>query len=137
MLHTLNDFLAGESVWLVIIVQAASLLLFLGYTMSAAAIEQRVRESPLFRGDSLMLPAFRDPSLGRPGAAGRPLRNRRDARSLVRRRLTRDPRRVRQGASSRSFGSTCLPISSIAAIGSADITWMETMSAPTSVTSGR
>jgi RsiW-degrading membrane proteinase PrsW (M82 family) len=67
ILHALNDFLAGDSVWLVIIVQAASLLLFLGYTMSAAAIEQRVRESPLFRGDSLMLPAFRDPALGDPG----------------------------------------------------------------------
>jgi RsiW-degrading membrane proteinase PrsW (M82 family) len=61
ILHALNDFLAGDSVWLVIIVQAGSLLLFLGYTMSAAAIEQRVRESPLFRGDSLMMPAYRDP----------------------------------------------------------------------------
>jgi RsiW-degrading membrane proteinase PrsW (M82 family) len=62
LLHALNDFLAGSSVWLVIIVQAASLLLFLGYTMSAASIEARVRESPLFRGDSLMVPVYRDPS---------------------------------------------------------------------------
>jgi RsiW-degrading membrane proteinase PrsW (M82 family) len=61
VLHALNDFLAGSSVWLVILVQAASLLLFLGYTMSAASIEQRVRESPLFRGDSLMVPIYRDP----------------------------------------------------------------------------
>jgi hypothetical protein len=30
-----------------------------------------------------------------------------------------------------------LPIIAIAAIGSSDITWMDTMSAPTSVTSGR
>ncbi len=44
-----------------ILVQAASLLLFLGYTMSAASIEAQVRESPLFRGDSLIVPAYRDP----------------------------------------------------------------------------
>src|SRR3984885_268510 len=62
VLHTLNDFLAGSSIWLVIIVQAASLLLFLGYTMSEASIEQQVRDSPLFRGDSLVLQAFRDPA---------------------------------------------------------------------------
>jgi RsiW-degrading membrane proteinase PrsW (M82 family) len=68
VLHALNDFLAGSSVWLVILVQAASLLLFLGYTMSAAAIEQQVRQSPLFRGDSLMFQAFRDPGPG-PGPA--------------------------------------------------------------------
>jgi RsiW-degrading membrane proteinase PrsW (M82 family) len=59
VLHALNDFLAGSSVWLVILVQAASLLLFLGYTMSAASIEEHVRESPLFRGDSLVrLPVY-------------------------------------------------------------------------------
>ena len=62
VLHALNDFLAGSSIWLVIIVQAASLLLFLGYTMSEASIEQQVRDSPLFRGDSLVLQAFRDPA---------------------------------------------------------------------------
>ena len=62
VLHALNDFLAGDSVWLVILVQAASLLLFLGYTMSEASIEQQVSESPLFRGDSLVLQAFRDPA---------------------------------------------------------------------------
>jgi RsiW-degrading membrane proteinase PrsW (M82 family) len=62
VLHALNDFLAGSSVWLVIIVQAASLLLFLGYTMSEASIEQQVRDSPLFRGDSMVIQAFRDPA---------------------------------------------------------------------------
>jgi len=61
LLHALNDFLAGSSIWLVILVQAASLLLFLGYTMSAASIEQRVRETPLFRGDSMIVPVFKDP----------------------------------------------------------------------------
>jgi RsiW-degrading membrane proteinase PrsW (M82 family) len=59
VLHALNDFFAGSSVWLVIIVQGASLLLFLGYTMSAASIEQQVRETPLFRGDSLIMPTYR------------------------------------------------------------------------------
>ena len=62
VLHALNDFLASSSIWLVIIVQAASLLLFLGYTMSEASIEQQVRDSPLFRGDSLLMQAFRDPA---------------------------------------------------------------------------
>ena len=66
ILHALNDFAAGSSVWLVIVIQAASLLLFLGYTMSAASIEARVRETPLFRGDSLMVPVYRDP--GRPAS---------------------------------------------------------------------
>jgi hypothetical protein len=50
----------------VIIVQAASLLLFLGYTMSEASIEQQVRDSPLFRGDSMVIQAFRDPTGGYP-----------------------------------------------------------------------
>jgi RsiW-degrading membrane proteinase PrsW (M82 family) len=59
-LHALNDFFAGSSIWLVIIVQATSLLLFLGYTMSAASIEQQVRETPLFRGQSMMMPVISD-----------------------------------------------------------------------------
>ena len=58
VLHALNDFLASSSVWLVILIQAASLLLFLGYTLSAASIEQRVRETPLFRGQSMMMPVI-------------------------------------------------------------------------------
>jgi RsiW-degrading membrane proteinase PrsW (M82 family) len=60
VLHALNDFFASSSIWLVIIVQAASLLLFLGYTMSAAAIEQQVRETPLFRGQSMIMPVIPD-----------------------------------------------------------------------------
>jgi RsiW-degrading membrane proteinase PrsW (M82 family) len=67
ILHALNDSFASSSIWLVIIVQAASLLLFLGYTMSAAAIEQRVRETPLFRGQSMIMPVIPDP-----GAPPRP-----------------------------------------------------------------
>jgi RsiW-degrading membrane proteinase PrsW (M82 family) len=59
LLHALNDWLAGISPWLVILVQAASLLLFLGYTMSAAAIEQQVRETPIFRGQSMIMDAIK------------------------------------------------------------------------------
>ncbi len=70
VLHALNDFLASSSVWLVILIQAASLLLFLGYTLSAASIEQRVRETPLFRGQSMMMEAIVDPN--RPPVARRP-----------------------------------------------------------------
>jgi RsiW-degrading membrane proteinase PrsW (M82 family) len=61
ILHALNDYFASSSIWLVIIVQAASLLLFLGYTMSAAAIEQQVSETPLFRGQSMIMPVIPDP----------------------------------------------------------------------------
>ena len=64
ILHALNDFFAGSSIWLVIIIQGASLLLFLGYTMSAAAIEQQVRVTPLFRGQSMIMPVI--PDLGKP-----------------------------------------------------------------------
>ncbi len=70
VLHALNDFLASSSVWLVILIQAASLLLFLGYTLSAASIEQRVRETPLFRGHSMMMEAIVDPD--RPPQSRRP-----------------------------------------------------------------
>jgi len=44
-------------VWPSIIIQAVSLLLFLGYTMSATSIEQEVRETPLFRGESAIFEA--------------------------------------------------------------------------------
>ena len=60
ILHALNDFCAGSSIWLVILIQAASLLLFLGYTISAAAIEQQVRVTPLFRGQSMIMPVIPD-----------------------------------------------------------------------------
>jgi RsiW-degrading membrane proteinase PrsW (M82 family) len=59
LLHALNDWLAGTSPWLVVLIQAASLLLFLGYTMSAAAIEQQVRETPIFRGQSMIMEAIK------------------------------------------------------------------------------
>jgi RsiW-degrading membrane proteinase PrsW (M82 family) len=56
VLHALNDYFdASISIWMAIIVQAVSLLLFLSYTMSAASIEQMVRETPLFRGESMVM----------------------------------------------------------------------------------
>jgi RsiW-degrading membrane proteinase PrsW (M82 family) len=59
VLHGLNDWsqIAFDSVWPSIIIQAVSLLLFLGYTMSATSIEQEVRETPLFRGESAIFEA--------------------------------------------------------------------------------
>jgi RsiW-degrading membrane proteinase PrsW (M82 family) len=62
LLHALNDWLASSSPWFVIIIQAASLLLFLGYTMTAASIEQTVRQSEVFRGQSMIMEAFRLPN---------------------------------------------------------------------------
>ena len=59
LLHGLNDWsqVAFDSVWPSIIIQAVSLLLFLGYTMSATTIEQEVRDTPLFRGESALMEA--------------------------------------------------------------------------------
>jgi RsiW-degrading membrane proteinase PrsW (M82 family) len=60
VLHGLNDWsqIEFDSVWPSIIIQAVSLLLFLGYTMSATTIEQEVRETPLFRGESAIFEAI-------------------------------------------------------------------------------
>jgi hypothetical protein len=40
------------------VLQALSLLLFLGYTMSATSIERNVRRTPLFRGESMIMDQF-------------------------------------------------------------------------------
>jgi RsiW-degrading membrane proteinase PrsW (M82 family) len=75
VLHGLNDWAASLSnQWLWIAVGALSLILFMGYTMSAASIEQQVRETPLFRGDSMLMSrAFMmqpPPPGGQPGQGG-------------------------------------------------------------------
>lgn len=59
-LHALNDWSLGffNSYWPWILIQAISLFLFLGYTISAAAIEEKVRQTPLFRGESIVMEAF-------------------------------------------------------------------------------
>jgi hypothetical protein len=66
ILHGLNDWSvsAFNSYWPGILIQAISLLLFIGYTMSASSIERQVRRTPLFRGDSMamdILPEQKDP----------------------------------------------------------------------------
>jgi RsiW-degrading membrane proteinase PrsW (M82 family) len=61
LLHAANDWLASDSPWIWIAIQAASLLLFLGYTMTAASIEDTVRHSNVFRGQSMIMEAIRLP----------------------------------------------------------------------------
>jgi RsiW-degrading membrane proteinase PrsW (M82 family) len=62
-LHAVNDWSAGafNSYWVWIVIQALSLFLFLGYTMSATSIERQVRQAPMFRGESLIMEAFKEP----------------------------------------------------------------------------
>src|SRR5215472_9308136 len=56
VLHGLNDWATQlASHWLWIAIEAVSLLLFIGYTMSATTIERQVRETPLFRGESMIM----------------------------------------------------------------------------------
>jgi RsiW-degrading membrane proteinase PrsW (M82 family) len=57
VLHALNDWSLGtfNSYWPWIVIQGISLLLFIGYTMSATSIERQVRRTPLFRGDSILM----------------------------------------------------------------------------------
>jgi RsiW-degrading membrane proteinase PrsW (M82 family) len=56
VLHGLNDWSTQlYSHWLWIVIEAVSLLLFIGYTMSAATIERQVRDTPLFRGESMIM----------------------------------------------------------------------------------
>jgi RsiW-degrading membrane proteinase PrsW (M82 family) len=64
VLHALNDWIVSNlsSLWPWIFLQAVSLFLFLGYTISAASIERKVRRTPLFRGDSMLMEKFTDPS---------------------------------------------------------------------------
>ncbi len=58
VLHGLNDWSTQlASHWLWIVMEAISLMLFIGYTMSAASIERQVRDTPLFRGDSMIMGA--------------------------------------------------------------------------------
>ena len=71
VLHALNDWmlLATSSLWPWILIQALSLVLFLGYTMSATSIERNVRRTPLFRGDSILMERLSEPG-GTGGTGG-------------------------------------------------------------------
>jgi RsiW-degrading membrane proteinase PrsW (M82 family) len=66
VLHALNDWSLGtfNSYWPWIVIQAISLLLFIGYTMSATSIERQVRRTPLFRGDSILMDVVRPDDTG-------------------------------------------------------------------------
>src|SRR5579859_4064346 len=63
ILHGLNDWSVSQfnSYWPGILIQAVSLLLFIGYTMSASSIERQVRRTPLFRGDSMAMEIISEP----------------------------------------------------------------------------
>jgi RsiW-degrading membrane proteinase PrsW (M82 family) len=61
ILHALNDWLEGDSVWAAIVIQAASVFLLLGYSMSASWIEEQVRRAPLFGGDPMVMEEFATP----------------------------------------------------------------------------
>jgi RsiW-degrading membrane proteinase PrsW (M82 family) len=60
VLHALNDWYLSNftSPWPWILLQAFSLFMFLGYTMSAATIQRNVRRTPLFRGESMIMDKF-------------------------------------------------------------------------------
>jgi RsiW-degrading membrane proteinase PrsW (M82 family) len=63
VLHGLNDWSVStfNSYWPGILIQAISLLLFIGYTLSASSIERQVRRTPLFRGDSMAMDILSEP----------------------------------------------------------------------------
>jgi RsiW-degrading membrane proteinase PrsW (M82 family) len=63
VLHGLNDWSVSRfnSYWPGISIQAVSLLLFIGYTMSASSIERQVRRTPMFRGDSMAMDILSEP----------------------------------------------------------------------------
>ncbi len=70
VLHGLNDWSTQlASHWLWIVMEAVSLLLFIGYTMSAATIERQVRDTPLFRGESMIMDRIKlDPQDDQPAS---------------------------------------------------------------------
>jgi RsiW-degrading membrane proteinase PrsW (M82 family) len=67
VLHALNDWSLGtfNSYWPWIVIQAISLLLFIGYTMSATSIERQVRQTPMFRGDSILMDVISEKEQGK------------------------------------------------------------------------
>lgn len=66
LLHAFNDYTLTifSTVWVAVGIQALSLFLFLGYTLSASSIERRVRRNPNFRGQSIMMERFSQPEDG-------------------------------------------------------------------------
>jgi RsiW-degrading membrane proteinase PrsW (M82 family) len=63
LLHAFNDWnFNATNVWPQVGVEAFSLLLFLGYTLTASSIERQVRRSPVFRGESILVDQFSESS---------------------------------------------------------------------------
>jgi RsiW-degrading membrane proteinase PrsW (M82 family) len=64
VLHALNDWILSHTstLWPWIGIQALSLFLFLGYTLTAHSIERQVRQSPIFRGESILADQFSESS---------------------------------------------------------------------------
>jgi len=64
LLHALNDWILSHTntLWPWVGIQALSLFLFLGYTLTAHSIERRVRQSPIFRGESILADQFSESS---------------------------------------------------------------------------
>jgi RsiW-degrading membrane proteinase PrsW (M82 family) len=60
VLHALNDWTLTifSTVWVTVLIQALSILLFLGYTIAASSIERNVRRNPTFRGQSIVMERF-------------------------------------------------------------------------------
>ncbi|HXY46207.1 MAG TPA: FHA domain-containing protein [Acidimicrobiales bacterium] len=74
ILHATNDWSTGVSSWLWVVLQVLWAALFLGYTLFAPSIEAQVRETSLFRGDSIIaerLAVDQGPNPLGPDAAGR------------------------------------------------------------------
>jgi RsiW-degrading membrane proteinase PrsW (M82 family) len=67
-LHATNDWSTGVSQILWLVVQVLSTALFLGYTLFAPSIEAQVRDTSLFRGESILADRLVDEHGGNPGA---------------------------------------------------------------------
>jgi RsiW-degrading membrane proteinase PrsW (M82 family) len=75
VLHATNDWSTGESRWLWLFLQVFSAALFLGYTLFAPSIEAQVRDTSLFRGESMLAEQVPRDEQGNPiapGPAGHP-----------------------------------------------------------------
>ena len=70
IIHATNDWSTGESSWLWVALQVLWAVLFLGYTLFAPSIEAQVRETSLFRGDSILAEQFGGDGGGEPLAPG-------------------------------------------------------------------
>jgi RsiW-degrading membrane proteinase PrsW (M82 family) len=66
VLHAFNDWALSHSstIWPAVGIQAFSLLLFLGYTLTAISIERQVRRSRVFRGESMLVDQLSESSPG-------------------------------------------------------------------------